>query len=72
MLVGVRVEVGGWKVEGGTEPKPILEGVRITEEIGWLTSALESAPSPILTSRPAPAREIPAVMPPFFGLLGLK
>jgi hypothetical protein len=35
-----------------------------------LTSALESTPLPI-ASRPRPARGMPAVIPPFFGLFGL-
>lgn len=39
-----------------------------------LTSAAESAPLPSVASRPGPARNapgFPAVMPPFFDLLGL-
>lgn len=38
---------------------------------GSLTSALESTPLPI-ASRPRPARGMPAVIPPFLGLFGLR
>ena len=36
------------------------------------TSATDSAPSPIAASLLCPTRDMPAVMPPFLGLLGLQ
>lgn len=45
--------------------------VRHGETMMKLTSAPDSAPLTIADSRDGPAREIPAVMPPFLGLLGL-
>src|SRR5436305_9949991 len=37
-----------------------------------LTSSLSSTPLPVVESFPVPERAIPAVIPPFFGLCGLK
>ena len=68
------LEAKGWWVE---------EAGGKTEEIGFgavlgtrkLTSGPESAPLALPAvaslSRPGPAREIPAVIPPFLGLFGL-
>ena len=45
---------------------------RVGQQLGCLTSSLSSTPLPVAEAFPVPARAIPAVMPPFLGLLGLK
>lgn len=59
--------------EANNEPEKTRKQVGLCLGSLCLTSAPESAPFrlPIVTSRPGPAREIPAVIPPFLGLLGL-
>ena len=42
------------------------------KKFGCRTSSLSSPPLLVAASFPVPAREIPAVIPPFFGLLGLQ
>jgi len=61
------------RVEGRGKDEPIVGIVTPRRKLvlGLTSSAPESAPFPIATSREGPAREIPAVIPPFLGLLGL-
>lgn len=67
----------GRRSTGRGNSEPIVAAAKGPEEKRklnfWLTtSAPESAPLPIATSREGPARETPAVIPPFLGLLGLE
>jgi hypothetical protein len=61
------------RVEGRGNREPIVGIVAGGRKLdfGLTSSAPESAPLPTAASREGPAREIPAVIPPFLGLLGL-